>query len=521
MRNYCLTLAASFLMLAACEKEGVGVSGAGSPEDDGHGCIVLGDRLEDPYTVENMTKAFASLYGSKGDRTEVEMTDHYVRFLPSSEEDCRMLEDLGVEMLDHPMDYEIIREGDYYHDPSIPDEEITWQYAVVPAGFKFPSSIRYELIDECCIPENIEGTKASLYDWEAVERAAFELTGNGAMLRTSAKGGSVKPSGKIQIVDDKKGSSPIGVSGVRVSCNVFVKFAKTFTDASGEWTMPKSFSSDPRYRLVFRNRKGFGIGFNLVLVPASTSSLGKHGPEGVSIVVDRNSERKLFSRCVVNNAVSDYFEACENNGMRMKTPPSNLRIWLFQWMEASSAVMMQQGAFVDNTLIGSFLGSYSMLVKIFLPDITLGLDGKDDYDTIYTTAQHECAHASHFAQVGTGFWDEYIKYVITSFVTSGFTTYGVGTEKNHGYCEVGETWAYYLQTKLYRDRYPSSAATFGTAFWFSPQVPLNLDSRGITRFKLFQALTPDVTDIEKFQEKLVNLYPDQKAVINQAFGRYN
>ena len=37
-----------------------------------------------------------------------------------------MLQRQGFELLDHPMDYEIVREGDWYHDPGVPEGEITW-----------------------------------------------------------------------------------------------------------------------------------------------------------------------------------------------------------------------------------------------------------------------------------------------------------------------------------------------------------------------------------------------------------
>ena len=56
-----------------------------------HGKIVLGDRLENPYTTENITKALHSLYPTKGDRVDVKMTDLYVRFLPDTDEELETL----------------------------------------------------------------------------------------------------------------------------------------------------------------------------------------------------------------------------------------------------------------------------------------------------------------------------------------------------------------------------------------------------------------------------------------------
>lgn len=485
-----------------------------------HDMIVLGDQLEDPYTVENMTKALESLYATKADRYLVQTTDLYVRFLPKSDEEFDLLESLGVQMLDHPLDYEVLREGDWYHDPSIDDDEITWQYAVVNRDFIFPDDIRYEILDECFLPEN-SSTKADWVDWEAVERESFILTGNGTMLEPLTKGGGGSvPAGRISIVDDALGTEEIGVKGVTVSCNVFVKIAHAFTDEDGNYKMSKSFSSAPRYRLLFKNKKGFGIGMNLLLVPASFSTMGKGDPSGVSLQVDANSERRLFERCVVNNAAYDYYESCLNKDSSIKTPPSNLRIWLFNNLDASSSVMMQQGALIDNSVLGEYLGVYSILVKMFLPDITLGLKNAQSYADIFATTVHELAHASHFMQAGTAFWDNYIEFILMSFVTSGFVTYGVGTEKNHGYCEVGEMWAYYMESIYMRERYGTDKQ-YGTSYWFYPQILTRLDERGINRYRIFNALTSDICDKESLQKKLISLYPESKSVINQAFGKYN
>ncbi len=489
-----------------------------------HEMIVLGERLEDPYTVQNMSKALFSLYPTKSSRGEVETTDLYVRFLPKDQDDCDRLAGLGVNLIDHPLDYEILEEGDYYRDPGIDDEEITWQYAVVSPDFNFPNGIRYEIIDECYIAENASEQSKAVFgdvDWEAVERESFRLTGNEKLLSDPVKGkySPTIPHGRITIIDEDLRSEPVGVAGVRVSCNVFVKFARTYTDEQGYYTMPKKFSSDIRYRLVFKNKMGFNIGFNLLLVPASMSTLGRHSPDGIDVVVSKYSDRKLFCRSVVNNAGYEYYSRCKESGYSMSTPPSNLRIWIFYNLTSSSAPMLQHGAILDRSVLGKYLGEYLPLIKIFLPDITMGVKESGDYRTVYNTAIHEMAHASHWSKVGNDYWDPLIKYVIGSFVSSGFTTYGLGNEPDHGYCEVAESWAYYIQSRFDRDRY-GSGANFGGGFWFSPQSLLFLDDRGMDRFKIFKALTPEVIDREKLQDKLIELYPESKSLINQAFDRY-
>ena len=488
-----------------------------------HEMIVLGDRLENPYKTENMRSALKSLYPTKADRVDLQSTDLYVRFLPVDEQEYDELVAAGLELVDHPLDYEIRVEGDWYHDPQVAEDDMTWQYAVVSPEFDFPD-VRYEIIDECYIAEHDAGTRADAgIDWEAVEEESYRLTGNSDRISDAATKASSKvvPSGRITIVDDlANGGKPFGVAGVKVSCNSFVKFDHTYTDRDGYYKMNKTFSANLRYRLVFKNEKGFSIGFNLVLLPASVSTLGKSDPEGINMTVTKDSEEKLFRRCVVNNAAYDYYSRCSSDDMDILCPPSDLRIWLFHSLDVSSAVMMHHGAFLQSDLISKFLRGFAPLVEIFAPDITLGMEGKEDYREIYSTTCHELAHASHFAKVGKKFWDEYIKYIMVSYVKTGGMTYGDGTAQGAGYCEVGEMWGYYIESKMHKDRYGGAFPTFGTSFWFNPQIFRYLDERGIGCSAIFDVLDDTVSSRNALKQALMLSYPSKRDIIEQVFSRY-
>jgi len=249
--------------------------------------------------------------------------------------------------------------------------------------------------------------------------------------------------------------------------------------------------------------------------------MGTHSQEGCSLEIDKNSDRSLFARSVVNNSVCSYFDACKTEEGIISTPPANLRLWIFDKLNASSTVMMQHGAVVDNNdLVEKYLGEWAKLVKWFLPDITLGLKNDYDYAHIYSTTVHELAHASHFQQVDVEWWDKLIEHVLTSYLSSGWMCYGTGGEQYAGYTEVAEMWAYYLSSRMYRMRYPGSGAMFGTSFWFYPQVFYYLDDLGLDHYKIFKSLVPAVTDREKLQDKLLSLYPEFKNNIYLAFNRY-
>lgn len=521
------TLLIMSLVIAACSKENV-TSYDGVDYEYGRGFshekIVLGERLENPYKTENVRRALHQLYPTKADRIPVESTDLYVRFLPSGKEECDRLVAMGLELVDHPLDYEIAVDGDWYHDPEIPDGMVTWQYAVVPVGFDFPEGIEHEIIHECHITRDNLPTKSEGIDWDAVERQAYIITGNEDRIDdsgTRASASKVTPSGRITIVDQHaSGGKPFGVAGVRVSCNSFVKFDHTYTDRDGYYRMTKKFTSKLRYRLVFQNEKGFAIGLNLILVPASVSTLGKASPSGVNMTVTRTSDEKLFRRCVVNNAAYDYYSRCSVSDMDVALPPSDLRIWIFGSLRASSAVMLHHDAVLSNSQIASFLGSYAVLVKFLLPDITLGVKDKEDYRSIYSVTCHELAHASHFSKVGTDYWNEYIWYIVESFIASGGMTYGDGSGSKAGYCEVGEDWAYYVESKMYKERYGGTFPTFGTSYWFNPQIFRYLNERGLSAGQIFSVLGAEVTDRTRLKEALLRTFPAKKNVIEQVFNRY-
>lgn len=493
-----------------------------SDTDIGHDQIVLGSRLEDPYALENVKSAYVSLYPTKS-RDDIRATHYYVRFLPSDDGQLEALRSLGLQLLDHPLDFEIVREGDWYKDPGLDEDSITWQYTVVPADFVFPEGIRYELLHECYMMDETQNTRAaSDVDWEAVEAESFRLTGNESMLCTGVKAQTGdQPSGRITIRDPQaSGGQPVGVSGVEVSCNLFVKSAKAYTDRDGYYQIPKKFSASPRYRLVFKNEKGFSIGFNSILYPASVSTLGSNPATGVNVEVTSSSDRKLFRRCVVNNAACEFYRRCDIGDLNLPEPPADLCFWIFDDLDLSNAVMLHHGTLLDKESSNKIFKIISWVVCFFTPDIALGTKGCADYASIYQRTVHEMAHACHFRKVGTGYWNEYIKYIV-SCALAGQDTYGDGTLDGSGYCAVGEDWAYYMQNRMYMDRYDTGNPYFGSSFWFHPQMLSEVEARGLSAADIFAALTPDVKSKNGLREALGTLYPSKKTSIDQIFNRYD
>lgn len=510
------------LFLASCSAEEGSVIGNEDPvssrqeEMEGHDEMILGETLPNPYSLANMEASLQSLGKTKAS-PNLTANCVYVRFLPATPEEYEVLAGMGLDLLDHPLDRRILKDGDWWHDPSLPEDCITWQYTTVPPDFEFPETIRHEILEECFVPGNEEPVKGMEFiDWDLVERKAYELSGNSGMLAPETKAKS-HPTGKISIIDRSMTSNKTsGVSGVKVMANTFVKIASAYTDKDGKYSFDAKFSSKPHYRLCFSNKKGFSIGLNLVLVPASLSALGKGMPEGMDYTVDENSDDELFRRSVVNNAAYDYFEMCQKDGIT--PPPANTRFWILGSLRPSCTMMMHHGAILDAKLIGSYLDIYKALVRVVAPDITIGVKGKkDNYAAIYSSAVHELAHASHFQKVGTDYWGKYARYIIESFLVTG-SCYGSGNADNAGYCEVGEMWAFFMERSLYKQRYGQSI-TYSN-LWFCPDIFDDLVSAGFTRAEIGSVLNRNVTDVEALKSALTAAFSSKNSTITKVFAQH-
>ena len=224
------------------------------------GMIQLGKRLENPYTVENMTNAYEKLRFTGLLRSDIEIvpTHYYLRFLPADNEELALLTDEPLDWYDYPLDYEIKEGGTFYHDPTLPIEQLTWQYVVVPIDYKLPK-VKYEKICDAFMVGNdkevIGGRTTGLLneeDWKMLEKEAYTMTGN---LDSEDKKNSGRveasdwyPSGYIRAWDDVT-STYKPVNRALVRAQRFLRTEKDYTADNGYYRMPGSFSNDVNYSI--------------------------------------------------------------------------------------------------------------------------------------------------------------------------------------------------------------------------------------------------------------------------------
>lgn len=238
LKQLALCLSVFIISLQSCKKDSIfkddsvttassRISSAEGGYDEGE--IILGEKLKNPYLVKNMQQAYNTLMEQGGfdcNQIEVRPTHYYVKFMPRSLDQYEVLDhDSSLNLTEYPLDYAIVQDGNSYHDPSVPQGDVTYQYAAVRIGYNFNDTIPYEIIDELYIPEEDENLVSDSNDdennpnWDCIDKLldqAYLQTGNfddilGASEYQRSKP-RYHPGGNIQIFDTRLNAN-IGMDG--------------------------------------------------------------------------------------------------------------------------------------------------------------------------------------------------------------------------------------------------------------------------------------------------------------------
>ena len=247
----------------------------------------LGKKLENPYAVTNMRKAWKNLQKANsrnrvnGDEITVTTTHLYIKFNPLNEEELDILkDDTTLVLYDYPLDYEIAEGGEFYQDPDVPSDQPTPQYCAVPVDHSLPTGVEYEVLEELFIPDDYSdaaasGRLASKRVVEALMNEALTITGN---LEEASERGKTKcffncqpkwrPAGRIRVWSDGKVIVPRRVFShwEYYECNIaFSNGIKNGPEEEPDGALP---CKRPVYRNVYDTVAGGYIGLQGVEVRA-------------------------------------------------------------------------------------------------------------------------------------------------------------------------------------------------------------------------------------------------------------
>lgn len=498
--------------------------------------IILGKKLNNPYSLKNMQAAYDSLCRESGVATRsvdmLQPTHLYVRFLPKDSVDINRLDKENLDLFCYPLDYDVEQWGDYYHDPSIPEDQPTWQYTRVPVGYDFPD-VQYEILDTCFIPEDedevetrMAGNAFSLGD---LEDAAYEHSGNGDMLVKDELRAKHSPCGTFTVYNDSTGRYE-GVAGIAVRMGKFVKWFHVYTDRDGYYFTKATFRTNPHYWIYFDNKKGFKIGSWSVFANARLCAMGKHSNKGYSHAFNKGSA--MWAHCAVNNAA---YYMYENFASYI---PSDMRLWVINGTKNGCAAMLNHGtAFkykVQGTLtallgagfstpgtqplVASTIGALVPAITALSPDIIVGADKgydtdgyHDGYYGLFETTCHELSHSMHFKRVTKVFWNHYIDGIVECYQKKG-EPYGLSPNDSpnfSGIIGVGETWGYAMGFYMLNKRYGTrqEPGTDPQKRWFKPkETKILFDEKKITPLQFLNCMDNSVKNLQSLNAVLSSRY---------------
>lgn len=389
------------------------------------GQTVLGNEVPEVYSVSAMRSAYQARYPNGGQYglSGVKTTHYYVRFLPKTEEEFYSIDHLDLSTL--PFHKEITQGGSSYHDPSIPEGQYSWQYAIIPVN-QLITTVEYEILEELFFvdekpnglpgipgPPGPGGATMSYDFWKTLTESSESMAAGG-----SGQAGPPGwftwwyPSGKIVAYDDFL-NDYLPVVDAEVVIWHGTRKARVKTDMNGEFTSSKNFLTDEVYYRLNWEGDDYII-YEKAWPNNAFMCNGKRisGPWNVTIRSGDNTRKQLAAM----------YRACERTYKKdylfLDRPDFSGRIAISYVDGAGSSLGRFRGGFVTDHLF---------------PAIKIWSIYNGQYrtsDQIFGTTIHELAHANHYKK-------------------AGFTTY-LFTSDN-----ISESWAravqYYVTKKEYEE----------------------------------------------------------------------
>lgn len=359
--------------------------------------------LENPYSTENMTKAFQTIKDKNPEygfgEFDIHTTHYYLKFTPENEEEVGLLKrDSTIHYFDYRLDAEY-REG--YLENRNPDRDtISVYYTAVPVGKILPN-VKHEILSELYIPEQ-DQYFADIKDYKEYEVtgrvenktdlfnnllfSAYEQTGNENELLTENStpqarwifGTKWYPSGSIRVQDDIAGLRP--VTGAQVLMRQWFTVAQGITDGNGNFST-SSVRGKARYVIQWER-------YNYSVRDGSFFQAETHGPD-----VKQQSWHPILNggkdeyHALIHQAAHDFYYG---NRFALISPPMNNHFYNF----GRQTQIKIAGRLSNSGPTSSFSHLRS--------EITFGLSAQvhiKDYgkpsDQVYGTTIHELSHALH------------------------------------------------------------------------------------------------------------------------------
>lgn len=384
--------------------------------------MLLGQKLENPYTVENMRNAYLELENEGVildlPITSISTTHYYLCYKPNSVQELNDLEEIkSLELFDFPCDYEVIRSGHYYRKSDLLDSIPTWRYSTVSVQ-EWPMvqdslimyNIDYEVLDSLymyyessTIQRGLSEESSNLVMFDLLEQKSFEITenndgGNNATNRAARW----TPSGRIMAYDNISGDY-IPLENVKVIAFNFCWRTVGYTDSLGYFQCDKSTRNNVKYKIKWESNR-WDIRDGTTGQANYNDGVKRRGEWNLNISLDNY---KSIRYTAIHRALQRMYYG---NNVGLSRPNNNrkAKISYYHYEGDALGLFYQRwfgGIMPDIKIYGVESGAYRPLSAIF------------------STTSHEIGHMAHFTNAedvyenSTEFvcesWARYVQYVLT------------------------------------------------------------------------------------------------------------
>ncbi len=447
----------SLFLFSTCKKDTIETSIKKTQSENGK--LVLGKKIENPYTIDNMKNALDILREEDGLAKEinVSVTDLYVRFLPKDlEEYNELIQNESLDLFDYPLLYEIEQLGNHYHDKDIAGDKPTWQYTVVKEGYSFPN-IKYEIISEVFLPSTYKKTVDLKYKntLAKLEEIALSLVGINeepitSYNKTSATNWSwYYPEAHIKI----PASNNDPVRGVKVIVNHLLHIKSGITDNNGKVTIDDEFLYKVRYKIKWKTHKfriSYGLTASMLIGPYQNATWYCN-----IIVNPSNNPPELdFNRAMAFIAAYDFMYDASIRGDILEPHRPNRNVNIIVDVDTNPFLngILNGFIFQLNNILGTSIGFVNINIAshagfAIFNTIVLYLDDNTSDSRAYTTTIHELGHLSH--SVGSPQnYNHFVGHVIEDAINNN----NVHQDER----AVLESWAMGVEWQISKQKYPNS-----------------------------------------------------------------
>lgn len=445
-----LALPVLLLLLVSCSENGTFEVQPASPVaevQEPEGMMVLGEQLNNPYSVANMQKALEALSPQTksgiGEET-ISATHRYVKFIPKTEEELSLLKtDSTLILYQYPLDYEIIQYGSY-HDPNVPDDQPTPLYCSIPIGKELPEGVEAVVLEYLYIPDEygVETRAASSLPEsfiDALVEKSFVLTGNENDILPQTKGKSKwVPQGSVRYYDSEKGQE-MPIAGLQVRCHRWFTTYTAYTKSDGTFKCGSSqtFKNPANYSIVYE-RYDFEIRDGFL----STAKYDGPKDDGAwNVVFKKDDKTQIYYSTIFRAAYRYYYGSIHG----ISRPPQNDIFKTQLKIKASKEDYEGYGGFSKKPKyrfagIGNPIQIYSFGRSV---------------ERIYASTTHELAHAAH--------WNAY------------------KSDYKNASDFVKESWARGVEHVFTRDVYPDYTPSHYSTVSYTAIVRDLMDGVGLTK----------------------------------------